>query len=164
MSSSQQQLDRADMTSPREPSSIQQVERAGQQLGCRRYSLDDRLSRVVSDVISVSTDLTSARCCENVRSQIWYFVENHRMFPSVILITEANCLTVVKRWEISCVLIMLIRHRVLSFLKSLSHFIVILARVHDLCQNTRSRFTTIEELCRILEACCQSSLFVDPVT
>ena len=36
----------------------------------KRNSLDDRLSGVVSDVISVSTDRTSARCCENVRSRI----------------------------------------------------------------------------------------------
>ena len=31
---------------------------------------------------------------------------------------------------------------------SLSHFIVVLARVHDLCQKSRLCFTTIEELCR----------------
>ena len=113
-----------------------------------RYSLDDRLSRVVPDVISVSTDRTSARCLENVRSRIWRFVEDRRRFPSAILITEANCLTVVKRREISCVLVMLIRHVVLVFLKSLSHFIVVLARVHDLCQKSRLRVTTTEELCR----------------
>ena len=98
-----------------------------------RYSLDDRLSCVVSDVISVSTDRTSARCRENVRSRIWRFVEDRRRFPSAILITETNSLTVVKRREISCVQVMLIHHVVLTFLKSLSHFIVVLARVHDLC-------------------------------
>ena len=113
-----------------------------------RYSLDDRLSCVVSDVISVSTDRTSARCRENVRSRIWRFVEDRRRFPSAILITDANCLTVVKRREISCVLVMLIHHVVLTLLKSLSHFIVVLSRVHDLCQKSRLRFTTIEELCR----------------
>ena len=107
-----------------------------------RYSLDDRLSCAVSDVISVSTDRTSARCRENVRSRIW------RRFPSAILISQANCLPVVKRREISCVLVMLIHHVVLTFLKSLSHFIVVLARIHDLCQKSRLRFTTIEELCR----------------
>ena len=80
-----------------------------------RYSLDDRLSCVVSDVISVSTDRTSARCRENVRSRIWRFVEDRRMFPSAILITEANCLTVVRRRAISCVLVMLIHHVVLTF-------------------------------------------------
>ena len=113
-----------------------------------RYSLDDRLSRVVSDVISVSTDRTRAWCREDVRSRIWRFVEHRRRFPSAILITEANCLTVVKRLDISCVLVMLIRHLVLSFLESLSHFIVILVHVHDLCQKSRLCFTTIEELCR----------------
>ena len=54
-----------------------------------RYSLDDRLSRVVSDVISVSTDRT--RCREDVRSRIWRFVEDRRRFPSANLLTEANC-------------------------------------------------------------------------
>ena len=73
-------------------------------------------------MISVSTDRTRARCREDVRSRIWRFVEDRRRFPSAILITEANYLTVVKRREISCVLVMLIRHLVLSFLKSLSHF------------------------------------------
>ena len=48
-------------------------------------------------MISVSTDSTRARCREDVRSRIWRFVEDRRMFPSAILITEANCLTVVKR-------------------------------------------------------------------
>ena len=145
------------------------MERAGQQSGCEswldsrraaesgmdsrrdaeRYSLDDRLRRVVLDVISVYTDRTRARCREDVRSRIWLrFVEDRRRFPSAILITEANCLTVVKRREISCVLVTLIRHLVLSFLKSLSHVIVILARVHDLCQKSRLCFTTIEELFR----------------
>ena len=85
-----------------------------------RYSLEDRLSRVASDVISISTNRTSARCRENVRSRIWRFVEDRRRFPSAILITEANCLTVVKTREISCVLLMLRRHIVLAFLKSLS--------------------------------------------
>ena len=67
------------------------MERAGKQSGCEsgldnrraaesgldsrraaeRYSLDDRLRRVVLDVISVSTDRTRARCREDVRSRIW---------------------------------------------------------------------------------------------
>ena len=47
-----------------------------------------------------------------------------------------------------CVLVMLIRHVVLTFLKFLSHFIVVFARVHDLCQKSRLHLTTIEELCR----------------
>ena len=68
-------------------------------------------------MISVSTDRTRARHREDLRSRIWRFVEDRRRFPSAILITEANCLTVVKRREISCVLVMLIRHLFLSFLE-----------------------------------------------
>ena len=42
-------------------------------------------------MISVSTDRTSARCRENVRSRIWRFVEDRRRFPSAILIRLHRC-------------------------------------------------------------------------